>query len=379
MHKFFVTVAAISALSGAAAADIQPAVDGILQAFRTHSLVGLGDDHGLAQELEFYAALIRDPRFAREVGNVVVEFGASGRQDVIDRYVAGENLRYTELRTAWSDTIGWIPPPGTLGVANFFAAVRAANKSLPKDRRIRVWLGEPPIDWSAATHAMAAGAMNQRDSFPAGLIEENILAKSKKALVIYGHAHYVGRDSMRGRVEAKYPGAFYFVLPYSGPHHPGACAALLEQASKSLPALLVPGSAAAPDPVRECATYSYAVSYFSVSKAGAPATPPTAPEAKTEALDGVLFLGPPESLARTPFLPDYALDTGYRREMSRRSQVGGPPLIRVPAGYSFRRADYKIDLEAPGFAEAIDAMFAQYDLNGDGVVTADEYVDPIPK
>jgi hypothetical protein len=50
-------------------------IDGILEAFQTHPVVGLGDIHGMAQEEDFYAALIRDPRFAKDVGNVVVEFG----------------------------------------------------------------------------------------------------------------------------------------------------------------------------------------------------------------------------------------------------------------------------------------------------------------
>ena len=124
-----------------------------------------------------------DPRFAREVGNVVVEFGAAGQQAVIDRYVSGENVPYTELRKVWSDTVGWSPPAGNVGYARFFAAVRAVNKSLPASRRIRVWLGEPAIDWPTATLQQVMAGHNARDSFPAELIGANILAQRKKALV----------------------------------------------------------------------------------------------------------------------------------------------------------------------------------------------------
>ena len=95
--------------------------------------------------------------------------------------------------------------------------------------------------------------------------------------------------------------------------------------------------------------------------------------------DAVLLFGPPETLIRGPWLPDYLLDEDYRREMSRRSRIGGPPLVRFPPGFAVRRADYAVDLHAPGFAERIDAMFAAQDRNGDGVVTADEYVDPIQR
>jgi hypothetical protein len=69
---------------------VSPAIDGVLAAFQTHALVGIGDKHNLAQELDFYGALVRDPRFAQQVGNVVVEFGGAAHQDIIDRYVAGD-------------------------------------------------------------------------------------------------------------------------------------------------------------------------------------------------------------------------------------------------------------------------------------------------
>lgn len=49
------------------------AADGIFAAFQNHPLVGLGEWHGMPQGLDFYAVLVRDPRFAKEVGNVVAE------------------------------------------------------------------------------------------------------------------------------------------------------------------------------------------------------------------------------------------------------------------------------------------------------------------
>lgn len=44
------------------------AIDGIFGAFKTHPLFGPGEDRRKAQEIDFYTALIRDPRFARDVG-----------------------------------------------------------------------------------------------------------------------------------------------------------------------------------------------------------------------------------------------------------------------------------------------------------------------
>lgn len=168
---------------------VQPAIDGVLAAFKTRPLVGISDRHGISQQQDFYATLIRDPRFAREVGNVVVEFGSASHQAIIDRYVAGEDVPYTEFRKVWSDVVGWNPTVTYVGFVNVFASVRAANVGLPPDQRIKVWLGEPPVDWATATKDDVNAAMQKRDSHPADLIVENILKKNKKALVIYGGAH----------------------------------------------------------------------------------------------------------------------------------------------------------------------------------------------
>src|SRR5881394_4356041 len=128
---------------------VRPALDGIFAAFETHPLVGLGDLHDLANEEAFYAGVVRDPRFATTVGNVVAEFGASQHQSILDRYLAGEDVPYSELSKVWRNTVAWDPTVSPIGYETFFAQVRAVNLSLPADRRIRVWLSEPPIDWSA--------------------------------------------------------------------------------------------------------------------------------------------------------------------------------------------------------------------------------------
>ena len=181
---------------------VQPAIDGVLAAFKTRPLVGMSDRHGIAQQQDFYAALVRDPRFAREVGNVVVEFGSASHQAVIDRYVAGEDVPYAELRKVWSDVVGWNPTVTYVGFVNVFASVRAANLNLPADQRIRVWLGEPPVDWATATATEVSAAMRQRDSYPADLIVANILSKEKKALVIYGGAHLISDKPAQPRATA---------------------------------------------------------------------------------------------------------------------------------------------------------------------------------
>src|SRR5882762_10434228 len=83
------------------APKVTPAADGIFDVFKTHPLVGLGEWHGLAQMLDFYVVLLRDPRFAKDVGDIVLEVGDAAQQGVIDRYVNGETVPYAELRKVW--------------------------------------------------------------------------------------------------------------------------------------------------------------------------------------------------------------------------------------------------------------------------------------
>jgi hypothetical protein len=397
------TAAAQPQAESAVPVRVEPALDGVFRAFGTHPVVALGDPHGLAQQMEFYAAVVRDPRFARDVRNVVVEFGASSQQAVIDRYVAGETVPYAELRKVWNDTVGWAPPPALVGFVKFFAAVREANKALPRDRRIKVWLGEPPLDWAAATTDDFRAAMGARDTFPAALIRDRILAKGEKALVIYGVGHIAGGPMLKGLVEATNPGAMFAIMPYAPPLQYPGCAPLLPQVSAIWPAPALATRAAGAG-LGECFTL---VPPMGPPPGGPPpgGPPPGGPgpgpggpgPAGPGPLrgpppplvgDAILFLGPLEKLAQGPqgpmeqvaqgrFLPDYFFDPELRREVKRRNTLGGPPLLPAPPGLAIRKADFAFDLEAPGFREQLEKIFADYDRNRDGVITSDEYKDPL--
>jgi|SRR5579859_6476651 len=68
---------------------VSPVTDDIFEAFKTHPLIGIAEWHGLAQELDFCAATVRDPRFATKVGDLVLETGDAAQQSVVDRYDHG--------------------------------------------------------------------------------------------------------------------------------------------------------------------------------------------------------------------------------------------------------------------------------------------------
>ena len=87
-----------------------PAVPGdavatILYAFADHNIVALGEGgHGNVNGYRFRCQLIRDPRAAGVINDIVVESGNSRYQSLMDRFVAGKSVDRNEFRHVWQDT-----------------------------------------------------------------------------------------------------------------------------------------------------------------------------------------------------------------------------------------------------------------------------------
>jgi hypothetical protein len=175
---------------GRAAVPVDP-IDAIIKAFDTYSIVALGEGpHGNEQGHAFRLRLLRDPRFAATVNDIVVESGSARYQDVVDRYMQGEDVPTTTMREVFENTVTPTPVWDRPMYAEFFRAVRALNRVLPRNRQLRVLLGDPPIDWNTIKTREAYDAvLRQRDSHPADVIRREVLAKGRRALVIYGDGH----------------------------------------------------------------------------------------------------------------------------------------------------------------------------------------------
>jgi hypothetical protein len=163
--------------------------DWVLAAFGRHRLVALGEAHDSQEEHDLLHTLISDPRLPGVVNDIVVEFGNALYQDTIDKFVlGGEPVNDADLRLVWRNTTQsphatWDDPV----YEQFFRRVRAVNWTLPADKRIRVLLGDPPFDWSTVTSA--SQIPRRRDSHAASLVEQQVLAKGRRALVCYGAYH----------------------------------------------------------------------------------------------------------------------------------------------------------------------------------------------
>ena len=166
-------------------------IKAILDVFRTRDVVALPGTHGGEPQHQFALSLIRNSAFASLVNDIVVEFGSGQNQATIDRYLKGENVPHPELRKVWQDTTvadtTWDVPI----IEEFYRTVREVNSRLPAARQVRVLLGDTPVDWTRlTTPADHERVAEDRDTFAADLLQKEVIARKRKALVLYGDGHY---------------------------------------------------------------------------------------------------------------------------------------------------------------------------------------------
>jgi hypothetical protein len=195
-------ILAAAAVDAAAQTQSRPAVridpvDGIVEAFKTHHVVMLPGGHGSKLFHDLLLAAARDPRLQGTVTDIVVEFGSSRYQDLIDRFVRGEEVPDKALRQVWQNTVmAGVVNDGPY-VEEFYRAIRALNATLPPEKRYRVLGGDPPIDWEhVTTKADLRKWVVRRDTFAADLIHREVVERGRRALVVYGQGHFPRKELM---------------------------------------------------------------------------------------------------------------------------------------------------------------------------------------
>ena len=170
---------------------VRDATDVIAEALRSHRLVLISEHHWSVPVHEQLRRIISDSRVTALIDDIVVEFGNPLYQTIVDRYIAGENVPTDSVRLAWRNTtqlLAWDSPL----YERFYATVRALNAGRPPDRRIRLLAGDPPIDWSRTTRAQdIPRTYGFRDIETISIIEREVLAKGRRALVVIGEEHVV--------------------------------------------------------------------------------------------------------------------------------------------------------------------------------------------
>jgi hypothetical protein len=244
--------------TGTGSADIRPnirlasetegwdgVVEALLSAYDGVDVIALGEAHARKVDSDLRLRLIRHPDFPKKVHFIIVEFGNSLYQPLLDRYINGEDVPITELRHVWRDTTqigGW----NSVVYPEFLAAVREVNQTLPKAGRLRVIAGDPPIDWGKVRSRKEILAISSLRGFPVSLGKVAVM-RGEKALMIYGTSHI-----LRPRFELWAAEESAAVKTYLGAVLPPGTPAILKAVQVSNPGrVLAVEMLAGPDPIYE--------------------------------------------------------------------------------------------------------------------------------
>lgn len=322
------SVAGLTACTGtggkSASLDAGPLVgrglaDAVLEAFKTHRLVGLGEAHDMQDHHDALTLLLTDPRLPGVVDDVVVEFGNALYQPVIDRFISGQPVANADLRPVWRNTTQspletWDEPV----YEQFYRTVRAVNAPLPPSKRIRVLLGDPALDWSKITKpGLLAIAGPERDKHAASVVRTQVLDKGHRALICYGAGHLHHGGSLAGALERQ-TGERMYLIADAAPFlagDPGGLAAKLARQPRNT---VIPTSG----------TWlgSFDAGLFSPDLQGGPRGRQTNPACGIRlgsVIDAALYLGQPGELTSSWWNPAIFLDPVYWQELQRRNALTG--------------------------------------------------------
>jgi hypothetical protein len=314
--------------------------DAVLEAFQTHRLVGLGEEHGLQNHHDALAMLLSDPRLPGVADDIVVEFGNALYQATMNRFIGGQPVSDADLRPAWRNTTQ--SPYGTWDqpvYEQFYRTVRAVNWTRPAGRRMRVLLGDPPIDWTKITNASEFFVfLHQRDAHAASVVEKEVLGKGHRALLCYGGQHlhhWPPGATLVSLIEQRTGERTYTIgdlLPAAG--DPGGLARRLSR---------YPRDTVIPTAATWLGTFDAGLINPMTSQVikgghngghnGKPAEPGNAPQANPvcgarlgSLIDAGLYLGQPEDLTASWPNPAIYLDPAYWKELRRRNALEGNHL-----------------------------------------------------
>jgi len=213
----------------------------IIRIFQSGNIIGLGEgEHHLENSHKFLQKMFDNKKIQKTIDVVIVEFANVDYQDILDRYIFGEEVHINELRKIWRESTQCIGRFGE-GIVYFelLKKIRDINTTLPENEKIRVLGGDPSIDWqSIKTREDYLKVIAARDTFPAGLAVDYGINQSKKVLLIYSEFHFVKINDKRFYQE------HHTITTVVNSMHPGAMKVIavldpstfhIEELTKNLP------------------------------------------------------------------------------------------------------------------------------------------------
>jgi hypothetical protein len=200
----------------------QNADEAILAALDKYEVVGLGMFYGNKDLDNFILDLLRNPALPGKVNDIAVECGNSRFQPLLDRYIAGGNVSLSEVQKVWRDTTQALNCGLSAFWQELFPLVRRINQTLPPNKKLRVLACDLPVDWSKVKSAKDLAHFKGpggRDATIASIMEHEVLAKHRHALMIFGANHLLHGEEGNavGMYESNgYPNATFTIVPHHG-------------------------------------------------------------------------------------------------------------------------------------------------------------------
>lgn len=200
--------------------------DSILDLYEEYNVVHLGERHWNMTDFNYRVALVKFPRFAETVNDIVIESGNYLYQDILDRFVLElEDVPESDLQKVWRNTVVTSGVWDATIYKDFIYVVREVNEGLPREKRVRIIAAEPPIDWSKVNTADEwMSYFSQRSTHTPNVVKSEVIDKGRKALIIYGGAHFFNsnepfgtcNDNIKKNLERLINHPVFSILPLSG-------------------------------------------------------------------------------------------------------------------------------------------------------------------
>lgn len=194
--KLALCVGATVTLTSCGTNNLNRSFDSILDLYERYDVVHLGERHWNMTDYNFRISFVNYPRFAEIVDDIVIESGNYLYQDILDKYILElKDVPKSELQNVWRNHVSPTGAWDAVIYKEFINEVRAVNENLAPGDRIRVIASDPPIDWSKV-HTVNEWLpfLCQRNTHAPEVIKSEVIDKGRKALVIYGGAHFYRSD-----------------------------------------------------------------------------------------------------------------------------------------------------------------------------------------
>jgi hypothetical protein len=235
---------------------------------------------------------------------------------------------FTEVRQVWRNTTQMMCSLSGF-YEELFPLLRRINQKLPPGKKLRVLAGDSPVDWSKvkSPEDLNKPEYSYRDTSISSVMENEVLSKHRKALMLFGEMHLLHGDSHNavGSYEKNYPGVTYVILNFHGfatstSHADQNAAMETVMASWPVPSVVsIKGTWLAD--LDKSYFFPPPVTFNGENCRGHVAFPEQEEKGFSQQFDAILYLGPQDTLLTEQIPADIVLDADYVKEMQRRIAI----------------------------------------------------------